>query len=100
MLTCFNEKYIIFSPKSLDSQFCFCIQSVSVEVCLEILASHTYVVGKGRSTLIAFIENYGYSSDTTAKLNNSYKWLVATWIQITSVNFSPSVTLKSIDLAL
>lgn len=37
------------------------LHSVFVEVYEEILASHIYLIGKGRSTLIAFPETYAYS---------------------------------------
>lgn len=49
-----NKLY--FPPKFLDSQFCFYIQLVLVEVSEEILDSHKYVAGN-ESTLIAFSES-------------------------------------------
>lgn len=39
-----------------------CFDVVSVKVYEENSASHRYVVGKGRSILITFDDNYGYSS--------------------------------------
>lgn len=54
-----------FNRKLLDSHICFCIQTVTTLVLVEVYeenpASLNYVVGEGRSILTASSDNYGYS---------------------------------------